>query len=172
LTFVSLILGVPTSFSVEGDGDAAHMVLVPVAYCEVTDRLDQVESRLSDMQATLPRLDITSFHEFSFTILIVSLSDDAPTFETQDRTYARPYLPDACRPLIMPIVAACLRVLVAHVRPRVIYRVTKSRNPPEKALRKDVLLTQTLEQEGYVVIETGTDLWGRRFWVLRRELTV
>ncbi|SFL30798.1 hypothetical protein [Methylobacterium pseudosasicola] len=172
MAFVSLISEMPDSFSIEADGDGAHVVLVPVAYCDVTDRLVQVESRLTYTQATLPRLNIASFHEFSFTILVVSLSDDAPTYETQDRTYARLYLPDGCRPLIMPIVSACLKALVAHVRPTVIYRVTKSRNPPEKALRKDVLLTRTLEDEGYAVIETGTDLWGRRFWVLSRALTV
>jgi hypothetical protein len=68
----------------------------------------------------------------------------------------------------MPIVCAGLRALVGRVRPPVIYRVTKSRNPPEKALRKHILLTRVLEDEGYAVIESGTDPWGRRFWVLKR----
>jgi hypothetical protein len=90
------------------------------------------------------------------------------SFETQDRAYAQPYRPDPSRSLIMPIVCAGLRALVGRVRPPVIYRVTKSRNPPEKALRKHILLTRVLEDEGYAVIESGTDPWGRRFWVLKR----
>ncbi|TXN61204.1 hypothetical protein FV228_21470 [Methylobacterium sp. WL18] len=169
--FVSVISGVPALLSVEAEDTASHVVLVPVAYCAVTDRLVQVESRLTDTQAVLWRRKLTRFHEFSFTILVVSLADDTPTYETQDRTYARPYLPDACRPFVMPIVAASLRALVAHVRPWLIYRVTKSRNPPEKALRKDLFLTRTLEDEGYAVVETGSDPWDRRFWILSRALT-
>jgi hypothetical protein len=168
VAFVSLVSEIPIDLCVEVDDDTSHVVIVPIAHCSDTDRLVQVECRLTYTQNPAAHPTLVRFHEFSFTILVVSLSGDTPTYETQDRAYAQPYLPASCRPLVMPIVCAGLRALVDRVRPPVIYRVTKSRNPPEKALRKHILVTHVLEDEGYTEIESGTDPWGRRFWVLGR----
>lgn len=144
------------------------LVTFGLAYCADTDRLVSVESRLTYTQNTHKIPDALWFHEFSFSVIVVSLGGDSPTFETQDRTSARAYIPEGCRHLVMPIVSASLRALVNRVRPSVIYRVTKSRNPTSKALQKHVLLTDSLNDEGYRIIESGTDGWGRSFWLLKR----
>lgn len=168
VAFAPLLTSVPQTVCIDVEGDNAHVVLVPVSMCHATERVAHVECRLTYTPNALSHPGALWFHEFSFSILIVDLSDSSPSYETQDRNQAKSYLPDVCRPLIMPIVVASLRALVGRVRPSVIYRVTKSRNPPERALRKHALLTHALQAEGYAVIQSGTDLLGRRFWLLKR----
>jgi hypothetical protein len=108
------------------------------------------------------------FWEFSFTISVISLDGGFEEFATQDSKMAAPYIPDGIRGTILIWVCLALKKLVAQVQPERVFRVTKGRNLPEKALRKHHLLTGALVECGYRVQETGTDPFGRAFWVCER----
>jgi len=69
---------------------------------------------------------------------------------------------------VMLIVCASLLKLLAHVKPERVYRVTKARNLPREALRKHHLLTEVLVAMGYTMTDSGTDGWGRVFWIFER----
>jgi hypothetical protein len=79
---------------------------------------------------------------------------------------ARGYLPAEVVALVMPCVCGAIGALVQAVQPAVIYRVTKATQPPDKALRKHQMVTETLVELGFQVQDSGTDEFGRQFWVM------
>src|SRR4051812_43904259 len=80
---------------------------------------------------------------------------------TQDSRMAARYIPRGARAAILKLVRDALVALVSLTKAEVIYRVTKGRNLPKKALRKHHFLTEALRSCGYRVAETGTDDFGR-----------
>jgi len=107
-------------------------------------------------------------YELSFSVVVLSESDSEAPFKTQDRAIARNYLPDDLCKLIMPIVCASIRSLVENVNPSWIYRVTKGRDLPAKAMEKHILVTGALQSCGYVISDEGTDRHQRTFWLLEK----
>lgn len=104
-------------------------------------------------------------HELKFEMVIAGDEADE-VFVTQDRFMARGYLPDDVVPLVMPCVCGAIGALVETVQPAVIYRVTKATQPPDKALRKHQMVTDRLVELGFQVQDSGTDDFGRQFWVM------
>lgn len=157
--FCSTLDGDSFPYDLFEDDDRSWVVVTPIAYCDATDRTVAVDCRL------LPGCDIKGeFWEFVFQIAIACLDGTEPPFYTQQREIARNYIPEDVLPKVMEIACSSLSLLLTHVRPVRLYRVTKARNPPEKALRKHHLLTETLLSSGYAVAKTGTDFLGRMFW--------
>jgi hypothetical protein len=139
-----------------------HMVSVLVAENEATTQQVFVESMLVYIYHE-------DFWEFSFTISVVALDGGSEDFTTQDSILARSFLPARIRGSILKLVCESLRVLLGIEEPYLIFRVTKGRNLPEKAMRKHHMITAVLAKAGYHVEETGTDRVGRTFWLLARD---
>jgi hypothetical protein len=147
---------------VEFDGKS-HSVATPLACSEDERRIVAVRTALLPFD-----WDGEPFHELQFAIVVDDLDADE-AFEIFNRDTARGYVPEDARSLILDCVCAAVRVLVDEVKPASIYRVTKAIRPPEKALHKHELITQTLHECGYGITERGTDGFNREFWVLDRE---
>jgi hypothetical protein len=116
-----------------------------------------------DLDAAFPS---KFMHELSFEISVLCYLDDDESFSTQDRDIAAGFIPEDARPQIMPIVVGALEELVRQINAPWLYRVTKVRNPNEASMRKHDLITNMLENNGYVVIEAGYDRFTRWFWVM------
>lgn len=132
-------------------------------------RVASVECRLDRTTHDFARPRRKAFHEFSFAIKIISLSDDCEPFETQDRTIVRQYLDEATCARIMPIVLESCSLLVKQIQPATIYRVAKAATRLEKALRKHQALTLLLAEHGYRLEEEGDDPWRRPYWVMTKS---
>jgi len=132
---------------------------------------------VSDNQARVVTVDTSlsliglepQTYEFSFSITVTALDDGELPFATQDRTIARPFIPEESSPYVLPTVINALVQMVQDVQPNAIYRVTKMPNLPPKALAKHELITETLQSMNYEIIESGTDAWNRRFWKMERN---
>ena len=98
--------------------------------------------------------------------IVIAGDEGDEVFVTQDRFMARGYLPQEVIPLVIPCVCGAIRALVEAVQPAVIYRVTKATQPPDKALAKHQIVTETLVELGFQVQASGTDEFGRQFWVM------
>jgi hypothetical protein len=120
------------------------------------------------MDASLVHIYEQDFWEFSFTISVIALDGSCEEFATQDGRIASGYIPRKLRSFVLELVQISLRLLIGRVKPELVYRVTKGRDLPEKALRKHHLLTETLVECGYKVQESGTDQHGRTFWLCER----
>ena len=155
---------VPDVIEVVEETGELHSTLVPIAVCPERDRALVVQCRLAGTSNATAR-----FHEFSFSILVVDRSGIEEPFETQDRDIARRYLPAGVIPLVMPIVLRSLEVLIDRVRPEILYRVTKLRDPTPAALKKHDLVTRSLMDSGYEVRREGRDRFGRGFWEMTRS---
>jgi hypothetical protein len=161
-TFKALITEPPATLTIRQDG-ADSIIVVPLARCDDTQRLVTVQTKLLWAEN-----GGAVFFECVFEIVVISLDDTRETFATQEREAAKPFIPDEIRPLVMDIVLRCYQRLLTHVKPGLIYRVTKESRPSEKALAKHVRLTNWLEYLGYRVLETGTDALGRTFWWMEK----
>ena len=157
--FVPALDQVPDQYEVEGP-DPNYWVLTLLAVSE--DEVREVAVRTLLMPFTH---DGYAAHELKFEIVIASDEADE-VFVTQDRFMARGYLPDEVVPLVMPCVCGAIGALVETVQPTVIYRVTKATQPPDKALLKHQMVTERLEALGFQVEDSGTDEFGRQFWVM------
>ena len=159
--FVPTIDEVPEHFTVEHRGDGA---CVSVGLAESDDGLRGVS--VDVWLCPFESEDGQTVYEFSYEIVVASYDRSEETFATQDRNMARGYIPDEIRHFIVPCVQSALVELVESVAPEFIYRVTKGRQLPDKALYKHHLITDTLQQLlGYVVVDEGTDSLGRTFWL-------
>jgi hypothetical protein len=157
--FVPALDQVPEEYEVEG-GDPDYWVLTLLAVSD--DELRDVAVRTMLVPFTYE--DIAAY-ELQFEIVIAGDEADE-VFVTQDRFMARGYLPVEVVPLVMPCVCGAIRALVETVQPAVIYRVTKATQPPDKALGKHQMVTDTLVGMGFQVQDSGTDEFGRQFWVM------
>lgn len=157
--------------TVAEDSPGIWSTLVPIALCADTDRLIAISCELVWMTHDGQVPAVQEFHEFSFAIMVIDRSGIEEPFSTQDRTIARRYLPEASVGRVMPIVLWSLEALVRNVDPEILYRVTKSQNPPQKSLAKHNLVTNFLGEMGYEIVEVGTDRFLRTYWVMARSLT-
>lgn len=159
---VPLLLSTPARIPLpQSTRDGGLAIVIPIAELCAGARLVSVECTLSPMEP-----DNAIAYEFAFSIVVASMDGTAELFVTQDRTMAAPYIPDECRPHIVPAVCDALRHLVENVRPQSIYRVTKDMAPAAAARAKHERMTSTLKALGYSVAETGTDRFGRVFWLM------
>lgn len=162
--FQPLISAAPCDIAVEID-DSDYSTIVPIAICDSSGRYVSVDCHLSYTQNSAERPGSVWFHEFSFEITCADPNGTYETISTQDRNVAKEYIPTSMRHIIMPIVLASCGALIRRVHPILVYRVTKMRNPNPQALRKHGLITDTFSGAGYKLIETGTDIAGRRYWL-------
>ena len=157
--FVPALDQVPDEYEVEGP-DPNYWVLTLLAVSE--DDVRSVAVRTLLMPFTH---EGHAAHELKFEIVIAGDEADE-VFVTQDRDMARGYLPTELIPLVMPCVCGAIGALVDAVHPAVIYRVTKATQPPGKALNKHQMITERLVELDFQVQDSGTDEFGRQFWVM------
>ena len=161
--FVPILAGPPFTIEVfEEESEDRLTVTVPLAQCDATSSIVTIDSHLAETWVD------EFFHEFSFEITVTSFWDDEPPFTTQNRNMAAPYIPTGIRSLVMDVVCESCRSLITAGKPDRIYRVTKERHPPEPALRKHHMLTAVIQDCGYAMVRSGTDSWGRVFWMMDR----
>ncbi len=166
--FAALIQSPPETVEVREEAPGTYCTFVPIAYCRQSERAVAVKCELAFTTTNGNSPVNGQFHEFSFSIVVVRPYEEEDPFETQDRNIARRYLPDECIPLVMPVVLRSLDALVARVKPKIVYRVTKMRNPSPKALKKHEIVTNYLLELGYVLLQESVDGHNRRFWQLGR----
>jgi hypothetical protein len=157
--FVPALDQVPDEYEVEGP-EPNYWVLTLVAMSDVEIRSVAVRTMLTPFT-----YEEIAAHELAFEIAIAGDEADE-VFVTQDRFMARGYLPAEVVPLVMPCVCGAIGALVETVQPAVIYRVTKATQPPDKALVKHQMVTGRLVELGFEVQDSGTDEFGRQFWVM------
>lgn len=163
--FLPDIEQVPDAIDIEED-NCSYSTVVPIAHCVDTGRIVSVDCTL-DYTTNIHSQPLSGwFHEFSFSITCASLEVGGNVFSTQDRNIAKNYIPEQIRGLVMPIVLESCAALIMRVRPRALYRVTKMRRPTPRALAKHDLITVRLRDLGYSLYESGTDAFGRTFWVM------
>jgi len=156
----------PSPFDIEVDDEGAGYATVQVAIAQDDTRIVSVVCEVANTN------DICDepCSEFSFSIDVVGLFDDSiEPFRTQDRNIAAAYIPQEIRSSVMDVVGAGLMALLEYTKPALLYWVTKDRAPPEKALPKYYLLRDLAQTLGYAVETEGTDPFGRRFWLMRRN---
>ena len=164
--FLSILDKVPGEIEIEDDGQGKeYRTSVAIATCDDTERVVSVDCYLSYVFGHEPPPTCPYFHEFSFTITVADLNEIELPHIMQDRNMAREYLPQNLIPLVMPIVLNSCERLIERVRPLIIYRVTKMRNPTTEALQKHNLITNLIDAKGYDVQESGTDSHSRAFWL-------
>ncbi len=162
MLYQSLLAATETDFTVTRDAlDDAETSFIVAA--------TEDENRIVTCRCRLQQFDGPGSYEFSFSILVTTVDGTELPFETQDYRMTRPFIPDEARPYIIPSVINAAKALVEEVKPDLIYRVTKSRGQPVKALRKHELITSALEDMNYEIDEVETDPSGRRFWSMKRK---
>lgn len=109
------------------------------------------------------------YFEFSYEIAIVDQIDPNRSFATQDRFEVRRLISDQLAQSLRASVIDACRVLFEEVRPTLVYRVTKARKPPARALEKHHEITDLLSTMGYTVILQGYDVFGRYHWLMRHS---
>ncbi len=146
----------------DGDDAGSRIVALPVMH--------GADGFLLSLSCGLHPVTISdrSFHEFVFSVLIDWPDGDHLPMETQDRSIVTHYLPAGLRAPMLDAVLQSCAVLLADVEPRWIYRVTKHRNMPAKAMRKHDRITETMLSCGYGLLNEGLDPFARRFWILER----
>jgi hypothetical protein len=160
--FSSILKAAPYDIEVD-DIDGCLTAIVAIAACQDRNRIVSVVCELIET-------DICEdpCWEFSFSVEVFALDGCIEPFRTQDRQIAAGYIPEEIRARIMDIVCHGLMALVERANCDLVYRVTKDREPTENSLKKHHLLTETLVNAGYSVLEEGTDPFNRRFWIMRR----
>jgi hypothetical protein len=88
--------------------------------------------------------------------------------ETQDRWTVAEYLGPECRSKILPVVIVALAAMLKRVKPLVVFRVAKASADCKKAMKKHDLITQLLEDHGYMMRESGADPFNRPFWLMTK----
>lgn len=139
---------------------------VPIGFCDETKRLVLLTSNIEfcvDERVYEPH-----FHELAFQIDVFYTERIAETFSSQTREECARYIPYAIRPHVMSIVSDSYTRLIREISPENIYRVMKTTAAIEKTIKKHDLLTTTIKNEGYSVKKAGTDMFGRRFWLMGR----
>ena len=159
---VLLLDSVPETFEIEPTTDG-FVVTIPVLsevdgfrYVTLAVRLDRI---LSEPEG---------FFEFSYGFEISDLEGNELSYFTQDRYDIERYFDGLSREYVLSTVCACLTELVEAIQPAYIYRVAKGRSLPKKAMIKHFLVTETLVGLDFEEVQTGTDEFGRLFWLMGR----
>jgi hypothetical protein len=101
--------------------------------------------------------------EIHFPIRRFSMDTDASQ-STYDRNTCASWIPEECKPHVMPIVLRSCDFLLERLNPERLYYVTYVPLPPE-AMGKYITLRNHLQSHGYeVVVDGGTDPDDRTFW--------
>jgi hypothetical protein len=162
--FTSILRGPPYVDSVEDSADGnGFRVTIPISHCNDSNRRTYILCDLIEIT-----ISGEIYWEFSFAVFVASLDESYETFQTQDREIARPFIPREARRFAMDAVCEALSALTAHVNPRKLYWVTKDRDPDQWALARHFRMRKTLKNQGYAVIEDGTDSFNRRFLTMAR----
>jgi len=82
---------------------------------------------------------------------------------------ARCGIPEEIRHLVVEIVKNCYINLIGICDPEYVYPFTWIEEPSENATIKHDKCTETLTQAGYLVLKTGTNQDGRKFWLFRKR---
>lgn len=148
---------------IQGWEPSQRSVIIPIAGCIETTCTVMYRCHL------VPANEIQlGCWEFVFDLHVDWLDGSNEPFNTMDRNIAYNYVPKSVWPMIMPAVCKCIDALVSECEPEWIYRVTKKRNLPEKALEKHYMICRRFEGLGYNVAETGVDPAGRVYWLMSR----
>ncbi len=155
---VKLLLDAPkTDVEVERDG-VGFVCTIPALQCDIESRFVTLDVRLDAM----PDYDPDVF-EFTFGFTVADLEDAFAPYVTQDRHEVKRYFGDHTTEHVMPTVCEAARALIDVVQPRAIFRVTKGRRLPQKAMAKHELVDEVLSEFGYEVADSGTDGFGRSY---------
>jgi hypothetical protein len=157
-----LLNAVPDNFDIDTDSDG-HICSVLVCECDEKGVYLTLDCRLSPMPDHEP-----GTFEFSFGFTKADIEGAGEAYFTQDRDEVRAYLAGLPVDHILPTVREALCALVEHVQPAYIYRVTKGRSLPQKAMVKHQMVTDTLYGLGYSQVDAGTDRFDRTFWFMSR----
>lgn len=107
-----------------------------------------------------------TMHDISFLIVVLDAATGSAE-EIYDRDKAAEYVKPV-KDLVMDCVCKAAQALVRSVQPDVIHMVTCTTRPPEKSLFKYRMITDTLENEGFEVIQSDVDPYDRRFWIMAK----
>jgi len=110
--------------------------------------------------ATFASHEGDDFYEFSFLIFAI---DGDEAIQAWTPVAAEPYIPNEIRKLIFPTVCECYKAIIRKIGKMPIYRATYGQG---EVPHRNEKLTSLLESEGYVTDETGTDEYGRTFWMM------
>ncbi len=157
---ILLLDSIPDDFDVESD-DEGYVVTIPACQSDCGGIFTTLDCRLSEMSGQAP-----DCYEFSFGFTVSDLDGGAVAYFTQDRFEVERYFDGNTRDYVIPTVCEALCALVDAVQPAYIFRVTKGRNLPQRALAKHFLVTETLLGLGYHEVDTGTDHFDRLFWLM------
>src|SRR5437763_1464014 len=131
LMFCSILKPAPYDLEIQVGENDGLMIAVPIARDRFGTRIVSVVSELAEAE-----IDGTAHWEFSFSIDVYSMDDSFEPFRTQDRQIAATFVPNSIRSEVVDVVCQSLKLLTSHIKPALIYWVTKDRDPPEKALKK------------------------------------
>jgi hypothetical protein len=161
--YKQIIAEVPDDLIVEEDDDGL-VVTVPICLSDDGGTAVSVECH-----ACPQHYEGRYFHEFRFEIVVTPLEDEeAEIVRLQNSVTAKQCFPATCKPLILDIVVESYRILAYAIDSGWIYRVTYLPDPPDIALIKHQIITNSLHDMGYILDESGTDEMGREFWFHRR----
>jgi hypothetical protein len=156
-----VIDAVPASFEIVSEGER-HTVTIPLGASEDGLRWVAIEVRLWGGHWRGHPI-----HEFKFAIIYFDEDVGEPA-EIFDRYMAASHL-ESVRHLVMPCVCEAAEALIGKVQPEVIYRATYATRPPEKALGKHKMITDTIAKLGYQVAQEGMDPQVRHYWLMIRN---
>ncbi len=147
----------------------AYVITVPFAECSETGRIVSIECCLRPQEGyPAPDYPFMEFYELSFVISVTNDWGSLPVTDFMDRMTALPFIPEDGRHLVIPIVALCYSALVNQIRPDYVYRTVLYANLPMAALHKHNVLTSALQGCGFSIVSSGTDLYGRSYWLMTR----
>lgn len=158
--FQPVLKCVPTSFNVVGP-DPDFSISIPVTASDDGLRTVTLDVRL--IPKSWAGVDV---HELKF-LFVVEDKESGEFEEIYGRDEAATYVAPV-KHLIMDSVCAATEELIGHVQPQNIYRATFAKRPPEKALPKHQMITDTLQKLGYDEPWVGMDDYHRIRWVMRR----
>lgn len=156
------------SYSVDHDGDT-HSVTTLFAQCDESFRAVSIDVVLTyEYSCPYDGIEECQFYELTFGFSVTQEYESGPIDEYMNRDDTAQFIPDGCRGLVLEILFNSIKSLIDYVNPVCIYRVTYVPDQPAKAMRKHEAVTDLLTRLGYELLKTGTDLLGRRFWVMVR----
>jgi hypothetical protein len=134
-------------------------IIIPFAQSENGETIVSLKC-----EAKLVDLEDRCFYEFSFHLLVVpDPANRDEVLELWSPATAANYIPEETRKLLLPTICECYKALVQNINKMPIYRVTYGTGDVPK---RNQSLTNILENAGYEVEETGTDDFGRTFWMM------
>ena len=151
-------------FEIAALDPAGHVVSIPIT---VSD--DGLRTVTLDVRLIEKSWSGVSVHELKFLYVVQNVETGKPE-EIYDRDKAVPYV-QPVKGMIMQWVCEAATMLIEHVQPPIIFRATFAEHPPEKALHKHQMITDTIQKLGYREPWVGSDDYHRVLWVMTRAET-